>query len=199
MFSPSKILRNTLKTHRKLSRASQILPPKTRNFWHRSNLCKDGEKSMEKEKSKDAKVKEETEFERALREAREEAESEPVKSETAVKKFTIWEKIKHEASHYWHGSKLLAAETSISSRLLLKTLKGKPLTRREYRQVSKECSLSSHCVPFYITNRFDLLVKTHNWRLTESRTAFDYFSSSILGISSSNPVEIVSHNVAKYI
>jgi len=47
----------------------------------------------------------------------------------------IWTKVKHEASHYWHGTKLLASDIRISSRLLASLLRGKGLTRRERRQV----------------------------------------------------------------
>jgi LETM1 and EF-hand domain-containing protein 1, mitochondrial len=47
----------------------------------------------------------------------------------------VWTKVKHEASHYWHGTKLLASDIRISSRLLASLLKGKTLTRREHRQV----------------------------------------------------------------
>lgn len=46
-----------------------------------------------------------------------------------------WAKVKHEAAHYWNGSKLLVAEVRISSRLLLKLMRGGNLTRRENRQV----------------------------------------------------------------
>lgn len=47
----------------------------------------------------------------------------------------VWKKVKHEAQHYWHGSKLLGAEVRISSRLVWKILHGEALTRRERRQV----------------------------------------------------------------
>jgi hypothetical protein len=50
-------------------------------------------------------------------------------------KTRIWEKVKHEAAHYWHGSKLLVSEVRISMRLVSQLLKGKTLTRREKRQV----------------------------------------------------------------
>ena len=46
-----------------------------------------------------------------------------------------WNKVKHEAAHYWHGSKLLVSEVRISSRLQWKILQGETLTRRERRQV----------------------------------------------------------------
>lgn len=46
----------------------------------------------------------------------------------------VWNKIKHEAQHYWQGSKLLAKEVRISARLQRKILQGETLTRRERRQ-----------------------------------------------------------------
>jgi LETM1 and EF-hand domain-containing protein 1 len=45
-----------------------------------------------------------------------------------------WKKVKHEAAHYWHGSKLLVSEVRISARLQWKILHGDALTRRERRQ-----------------------------------------------------------------
>jgi len=51
------------------------------------------------------------------------------------KKKTVWEKVKHEAQHYWDGTKLLVAEVKISSKLALKMAAGYELTRREHRQV----------------------------------------------------------------
>lgn len=47
-----------------------------------------------------------------------------------------WKKVKHEAQHYWHGTKLLVSEVRISSRLQWKILQGDTLTRRERRQAS---------------------------------------------------------------
>lgn len=51
------------------------------------------------------------------------------------KKLTIGQKIKKEVQHYWDGTKLLATEVKISSRLALKMAAGYELTRREHRQV----------------------------------------------------------------
>ncbi len=48
----------------------------------------------------------------------------------------VWAKVKHEAQHYWHGSKLLVSEVRISGRLQWKLLHGDSLTRRERRQAS---------------------------------------------------------------
>ncbi|KAH9063824.1 LETM1-domain-containing protein [Lactarius deliciosus] len=51
-----------------------------------------------------------------------------------ISRFQSTSKIKHEAQHYWHGSKLLATEVRISTRLQRKILQGETLTRRERRQ-----------------------------------------------------------------
>lgn len=51
----------------------------------------------------------------------------------------VWTKVKHEASHYWSGTKLLGKEIRISARLQWKLLRGKQLTRREKRQVRGAC------------------------------------------------------------
>ena len=59
----------------------------------------------------------------------------PAPKEDAPLATRVWKKVKHEAQHYWHGSKLLAAEVRISARLQWKLLHGESLTRRERRQV----------------------------------------------------------------
>jgi len=48
----------------------------------------------------------------------------------------MWASVKKEASHYWHGTKLLGKEIRISARIQGRLLAGKKLTRRERRQVS---------------------------------------------------------------
>ena len=48
---------------------------------------------------------------------------------------TIMQRIKKEVTHYWDGTKLLAAEIKISTKLALKMAAGYELTRRENRQV----------------------------------------------------------------
>lgn len=57
------------------------------------------------------------------------------KKKEEEKKLTLWQKVKKEVIHYWDGTKLLAAEVTISSRLALKMAAGYELTRRENRQV----------------------------------------------------------------
>jgi LETM1 and EF-hand domain-containing protein 1 len=62
-------------------------------------------------------------------------EKKVAKKEEERKKLTVWQKVKKEVQHYWDGTKLLAAEVKISSRLALKMAAGYELTRRENRQV----------------------------------------------------------------
>ena len=52
------------------------------------------------------------------------------------KKLTLGQKIKKEVQHYWDGTKLLATEVRISTKLALKMAAGYELSRRENRQVS---------------------------------------------------------------
>jgi hypothetical protein len=61
---------------------------------------------------------------------------------TVEKKLSIWEKIKHEAVHYWQGTKLLGAEVKISSRLLVKLVRGNSLSRKEMRQVCRHIQVT---------------------------------------------------------
>ena len=51
------------------------------------------------------------------------------------KKLTLMQKLKKEILHYWDGTKLLATEIRISSKLALKMAAGYELSRREHRQV----------------------------------------------------------------
>ena len=67
---------------------------------------------------------------------------------TSSKKMTIWEKVKHEAHHYWEGTKLLGLEIKISCRLLLKMNSGYELTRREYRQLQRTTADVLRLFPF---------------------------------------------------
>lgn len=55
------------------------------------------------------------------------------------KKLTFGQKVKKEVQHYWDGTKLLATEVRISTRLALKMAGGYELTRREHRQVGCHC------------------------------------------------------------
>jgi LETM1 and EF-hand domain-containing protein 1 len=66
------------------------------------------------------------------------------------KKMTIWQKVKHEVQHYWDGTKLLATEVRISSRLALKMAAGYELTRREHRQLHRTVQDLGRLVPFSV-------------------------------------------------
>lgn len=54
-----------------------------------------------------------------------------------VVKVTIWQKIKGEILHYYHGFRLLGLDMKISAKLIWRILHGKELSRREHRLVSE--------------------------------------------------------------
>ena len=66
------------------------------------------------------------------------------------KKLTIMQKIKREVMHYWDGTKLLATEVKISSRLALKMAAGYELSRREHRQLQRTVQDLGRLVPFSV-------------------------------------------------
>ncbi|KAI0648254.1 LETM1-domain-containing protein [Trametes meyenii] len=74
----------------------------------------------------------------------------PAPKEEAPLATRVWKKVKHEAQHYWHGSKLLAAEVRISSRLQWKLLHGESLTRRERRQLKRTTQDLLRLIPFAV-------------------------------------------------
>ncbi|KXS18913.1 LETM1-domain-containing protein [Gonapodya prolifera JEL478] len=73
----------------------------------------------------------------------------PAVAPVAEKK-SLWVRVKEEAVHYWHGTKLLGAEIKISSRLLLKLLRGGGLTRREHKQLLRTVADLVRLVPFIV-------------------------------------------------
>ncbi|KAJ3111424.1 hypothetical protein HDU96_005703 [Phlyctochytrium bullatum] len=78
------------------------------------------------------------------------AQPAPAAVEEHAPKKSLWERIKHEAMHYWHGTKLLGAEAKISSRLVKKLLNGQSLTRRENRQLRRTIADLARLVPFLV-------------------------------------------------
>ncbi|BFZ62205.1 LETM1 domain-containing protein ylh47 [Saitoella coloradoensis] len=74
--------------------------------------------------------------------------SKQVATKAEEKKLTLWEKVKHEAQHYWDGTKLLGAEIRISSKLALKMAAGHELSRRERRQLQRTTTDLVRLVPF---------------------------------------------------
>mmetsp|Transcript_406 Transcript_406/g.569 ORF Transcript_406/g.569 Transcript_406/m.569 type:complete len:914 (-) Transcript_406:43-2784(-) len=60
----------------------------------------------------------------------------------------LWEWIKHEAQHYWMGTKLLYADVQTAWKLLNRTLQGSAMTRRERKQLLRTVSDLFRLVPF---------------------------------------------------
>ncbi|KAH0827023.1 LETM1-like protein-domain-containing protein [Lanmaoa asiatica] len=76
--------------------------------------------------------------------------SPPTPKEDAPLLTHAWKKVKHEATHYWHGSKLLVSEVRISARLQWKILHGESLTRRERRQLRRMTQDLFKLIPFAV-------------------------------------------------
>lgn len=66
------------------------------------------------------------------------------------KKLTIMQKIKKEVLHYWDGTKLLATEVTISTKLAVKMAAGYELSRRENRQLQRTVQDLGRLVPFSV-------------------------------------------------
>ncbi|KAG9318879.1 LETM1-domain-containing protein [Chiua virens] len=76
--------------------------------------------------------------------------SPPAPKEDAPLLSRAWKKVKHEAQHYWHGTKLLVSEVRISGRLQWKILHGENMTRRERRQLKRTTQDLLKLVPFAV-------------------------------------------------
>ncbi|KAH8813111.1 MRS7 family protein-like protein [Xylogone sp. PMI_703] len=77
-------------------------------------------------------------------------EIEKTEGKKEEKKLTIVQKIKKEVMHYWDGTKLLATEVKISTRLALKMAAGYELSRREHRQLRRTVQDLGRLVPFSV-------------------------------------------------
>lgn len=53
-----------------------------------------------------------------------------------VQKTNLWQKVKAEIIHYYHGFRLLGLDMKISAKLVWRILKGRELSRREHRLVN---------------------------------------------------------------
>ncbi|QIW95441.1 hypothetical protein AMS68_000959 [Peltaster fructicola] len=78
------------------------------------------------------------------------AETKLAKQKEENKKLTIMQRVKKEVMHYWDGTKLLATEVRISSKLALKMAAGYELTRREHRQLHRTVQDLGRLVPFSV-------------------------------------------------
>lgn len=74
----------------------------------------------------------------------------PTEAKKDQKKLTIGQKIKHEIQHYWDGTKLLATEIRISTKLALKMAAGYELSRRENKQLQRTVQDLGRLVPFSV-------------------------------------------------
>ena len=90
----------------------------------------------------------ETAGEKAEASRTEETQNLEVKKEQ--KKLSVMQKIKKEAQHYWDGTKLLATEVKISTKLALKMAAGYELSRRENRQLQRTVQDLGRLVPFSV-------------------------------------------------
>lgn len=61
-----------------------------------------------------------------------------------------WATTKHEAHHYWVGTKLLWFDVKISSRLAMKAARGKELSRRERQQLARTTADLFRLVPMVV-------------------------------------------------
>lgn len=54
------------------------------------------------------------------------------------KKKTIWQRVKAEMLHYYHGFRLLGLDMKVSAKLIWRVLQGNELSRREHRLVRSD-------------------------------------------------------------
>ena len=73
-----------------------------------------------------------------------------VESKKEQSKLSLWGKVKREAHHYWDGTKLLATEVKISTKLAVKMAAGYELSRRENRQLQRTVQDLARLVPFSV-------------------------------------------------
>lgn len=67
-----------------------------------------------------------------------------------AEKKTIWQKIKSEIIHYYHGFRLLGLDMKVSSKLIWRVLQGKELSRREHRLLVKTTGDVFRLIPFSV-------------------------------------------------
>lgn len=59
------------------------------------------------------------------------------KEQTVAEKRSMWQKVKAEMIHYYHGFRLLGLDVKVSAKLFWRVLHGNELTRREHKLVIK--------------------------------------------------------------
>ena len=104
--------------------------------------------SVEKTKAMENRSLDEMAADKSVANKDEERKLEEAKKEP--KKLSIKQKIKREIRHYWDGTKLLATEVKISTKLALKMAAGYELSRREHRQLHRTVQDLGRLVPFSV-------------------------------------------------
>lgn len=89
-----------------------------------------------------------------LKEEQEDKEKSVLAVETSEKavaeKRTIWQKVKAELLHYYHGFRLLGLDMKIAFKLVVRMLQGHELTRREHRLLVKTTGDMFRLIPFSV-------------------------------------------------
>ncbi|CAD6204013.1 GSCOCG00009834001-RA-CDS, partial [Cotesia congregata] len=89
-----------------------------------------------------------------LKEEQEDKEKSAIAVETTEKavteKRTIWQKVKAELLHYYHGFRLLGLDMKIAFKLVVRMLQGHELTRREHRLLVKTTGDMFRLIPFSV-------------------------------------------------
>ena len=67
-----------------------------------------------------------------------------------VQKTNLWQKVKAEIIHYYHGFRLLGLDMKISAKLVWRILKGRELSRREHRLLIKTTGDLFRLIPFSV-------------------------------------------------
>lgn len=109
-----------------------------------------------------------------------------------------WAKIKHEANHYWDGTKLLGKETKISWRLLRRLLRGKQLTRRERRQVCSFDIISLSTMSLYLLT-ICCLASTHHSGFTSSCAILCIHRRTVYGTAPTSGNKTLPEHAAVYL
>lgn len=114
--------------------------------------------------------------------------------EKSQQKKTMWQKVKAEAVHYWHGTKLLGLEVRISSRLTWKMLQGTKLSRRENRQVISLHIAYMHSVCMLITRIY--IASSYNFRYSSVGPFCRLFDCALYGVAAASRFKAVSQHAA---
>ena len=61
-----------------------------------------------------------------------------------------WKKVKEEAHHYWVGTKLLGSNMHVSTKLIMRTMRGEVLSRREKNLLEVTVADTIRLVPFLV-------------------------------------------------